>query len=342
MYQKHQMIPRGALSWDNSGNNKVYQGKQVAFAHDSLSIFSSLLIDDKELADRTGLFPAPGGPGGRPKMILTDYYAVFKASPYPEIAKGLIRYLMEPARHKEFIVATQGRYLPAYPKLTRTRSGPRARSSSRFARWRAKGGPLGWEGRMSPAFGEVVAQSLLGKAVHTMLVDNLSPGCRLQAARGDGRHLQADRRAGVARPPAPVREPPLRPVSGPAERGRCRRSCPAGAGESRVLDLVITGGLVLDGTGTPAAPADVGVTGGRIVAVGRLAGVRAARVIRADGRIVCPGFIDMHAHDDFDLPVNLPLAVREDAAGRDDPRHRQLRALPRAPRPGASPGYRRI
>ena len=64
MYQKHQMIPRGALSWDNSGNNKVYQGKQVAFAHDSLSIFSSLLIDDKELADRTGLFPRPGAPAG--------------------------------------------------------------------------------------------------------------------------------------------------------------------------------------------------------------------------------------------------------------------------------------
>ena len=39
-----------------------------------------------------------------------------------------------------------------------------------------EGWALGWEGRMSPAFGEVVAQSLLGKAVHTMLVDNLSPG----------------------------------------------------------------------------------------------------------------------------------------------------------------------
>jgi hypothetical protein len=118
MYQKRRMIPREVLSRDNSGNNKVYQGRQVAFAHDSLRIFSSLLIDDKHLAGRTGLFLAPGCPGGRPKMILTDCHAVFKAGPYPEIAKGLIRYLMEPAWHEEFIVATQGRYLPAFPQLT--------------------------------------------------------------------------------------------------------------------------------------------------------------------------------------------------------------------------------
>ena len=81
-----------------------------------------------------------------------------------------------------------------------------------------------------------------------------------------------------------------------------------------MLDLVITGGLVLDGTGAPAVPADLGVAGGRIVEVGRLTGVRATRTIHADGQIVCPGFIDMHAHDDFNLPVN-PLASEKTRQG---------------------------
>ena len=81
-----------------------------------------------------------------------------------------------------------------------------------------------------------------------------------------------------------------------------------------MLDLVITGGLVLDGTGAPAVAADVGVAGGRIVAVERLTGASAARVIRAEGRIVSPGFIDMHAHDDFNLPVN-PRAVEKTRQG---------------------------
>jgi N-acyl-D-amino-acid deacylase len=81
-----------------------------------------------------------------------------------------------------------------------------------------------------------------------------------------------------------------------------------------VLDLLITGSLVLDGTGAPAVPADVGVAGGRIVEVGRLGGTRAARTIRAGGRVVSPGFIDMHAHDDFNLPVN-PLAAEKTRQG---------------------------
>ena len=64
-----------------------------------------------------------------------------------------------------------------------------------------------------------------------------------------------------------------------------------------MLDLLIRGGLVIDGTGNPGFYAAVGVEGERVrILRGDLAGVDAARVIDATGRIVCPGFIDMHAH----------------------------------------------
>jgi len=62
-------------------------------------------------------------------------------------------------------------------------------------------------------------------------------------------------------------------------------------------DLVIRSGTVIDGTGAPARTADVAVDGDRIVAVGAVDG-RGAREIDADGALVLPGFVDIHAHYD--------------------------------------------
>lgn len=63
--------------------------------------------------------------------------------------------------------------------------------------------------------------------------------------------------------------------------------------EPPALDLIIQGGRVIDGTGSPARPADVAVADGRIVEVGDLSSERAERVIQADGLVLSPGFIDM-------------------------------------------------
>jgi N-acyl-D-amino-acid deacylase len=72
----------------------------------------------------------------------------------------------------------------------------------------------------------------------------------------------------------------------------------AGAGQSAPFDLLIRGGRVLDGTGNPWFPADIGVRDGRIVAVGPLPSATATRVVDATGKYVSPGFIDIHSHAD--------------------------------------------
>jgi N-acyl-D-amino-acid deacylase len=62
-------------------------------------------------------------------------------------------------------------------------------------------------------------------------------------------------------------------------------------------DLVIRGGTVFDGSGSPGVIGDVGINGDRIVAVGEINGT-GARTIDATGLYVTPGFIDMHSHSE--------------------------------------------
>ena len=67
-------------------------------------------------------------------------------------------------------------------------------------------------------------------------------------------------------------------------------------------DLVITGGVVVDGTGLARRRADVGVRDGRIVEVGHLSEpLDGAQVVDAEGLIIAPGIIDAHTHYDPQL-----------------------------------------
>ena len=69
-------------------------------------------------------------------------------------------------------------------------------------------------------------------------------------------------------------------------------------------DLLIRGGDVIDGTGTAARQVDVSVSAGRIVAIEPASSRPARREIDARGQVVAPGFIDIHTHSDFTLPLN--------------------------------------
>jgi len=69
-------------------------------------------------------------------------------------------------------------------------------------------------------------------------------------------------------------------------------------------DILIRGGRIFDGSGTPGAPGDVAITDGRIAAIGPALADRARRIIDADGLAVAPGFIDIKTHSDFTLPIN--------------------------------------
>lgn len=70
-----------------------------------------------------------------------------------------------------------------------------------------------------------------------------------------------------------------------------------------MFDIIIQGGLVIDGTGTKPQQIDIGITRDTITAIGGIDGAEAAETVDARGLHVCPGFIDSHSHSDFNILI---------------------------------------
>jgi N-acyl-D-amino-acid deacylase len=73
-------------------------------------------------------------------------------------------------------------------------------------------------------------------------------------------------------------------------------------------DLKITGGTIVDGTGKPGFVGDLGIKDGKVVAIGRAEGA-ATTTIDAKGKVVSPGFVDVHTHYDAQILWDRMLSI---------------------------------
>ena len=71
-----------------------------------------------------------------------------------------------------------------------------------------------------------------------------------------------------------------------------------------MIDVILAGGEVFDGSGGGAFKADIGIRDGRIACIGDLSEQQSVERIELNGLALCPGFIDLHTHSDFTLLVN--------------------------------------
>jgi multiple sugar transport system substrate-binding protein len=171
MYHKHRIIPKGAIAWDNQGNNKAYQSRQVIFVLNPSSIYAHLAESDKELYNITGMNPVPAGPAGAVEELTTAEWLLFRHNPYPEVAKGLVQYYMDPENLRVVIEEGGGRWGSPYPGMYNSDFWQRPA----FQHWRVmlqRGRLFASPGTQNAAAGEVLATSVLARMMHRVLVEN--------------------------------------------------------------------------------------------------------------------------------------------------------------------------
>jgi multiple sugar transport system substrate-binding protein len=171
MFNKHKIIPKGSIAWDNTGNNKAYQSRQVIFVLNPTSIYAHLADSDKELYNVTGLLPIPAGPAGAIEEITTAEWLLFKHNPYPEVAKGLAEYWMAPENLRVMIEEGDGRWGPPYTGMYDSEFWKR----SVFQHWRTmleRGQLFSSPGTTNAASGEVIATHVIARMMHRVLVES--------------------------------------------------------------------------------------------------------------------------------------------------------------------------
>ena len=76
-----------------------------------------------------------------------------------------------------------------------------------------------------------------------------------------------------------------------------------------MFDIVIKHGKIVDGTGSPWFIADIGIKQGKIEKIGVIEPEEGKSLIDANGLVVSPGFVDIHSHSDFILPLSTFTSV---------------------------------
>src|SRR2546427_13433 len=122
--------------------------------------------------DTTGLMPVPAGPKGAVNQIDTWAYGAFKKTPYPDLAKGLLEYFMQPANYDKIIQSTGGRWVPVYKRLFDSPFWKEKPAFKHFIKMAETGVPVSYAGSPTPAAGEVLNTHLIPKMIQRVLVDN--------------------------------------------------------------------------------------------------------------------------------------------------------------------------
>jgi ABC-type glycerol-3-phosphate transport system substrate-binding protein len=121
MYNDAKIIPPDSIgATPTNWNNEAYQKGRALAIINPPTVYGFLAVNDKELLDKTGLYPLPAGPGGSYTELTYKDFVIYKKAKNAEKAKEALLYFMEPERYRTYTESVIGRSVPVYKDLTKT------------------------------------------------------------------------------------------------------------------------------------------------------------------------------------------------------------------------------
>lgn len=117
MYNDDKIIPPAVVQWDNGGNNNAFQGGQVVWTSNALSIYGWLQNNKPDIAKVTQLKSYPKGPAGTFGQVDVWCVTAWKSTKQADNVRQLMDYLVNPDNHAKRIQDLHPRFTPIYQDL---------------------------------------------------------------------------------------------------------------------------------------------------------------------------------------------------------------------------------
>jgi len=174
-------IPPSAINWGDPDNNSAFFSKQIVMTSNASVSIPAAKADDKQLYQHDIVTMAqPNGPDGKPvtSLVAVKEAIIPKGAPHVDVAKDFLGFMVQPDNLNRYLVAGRGRWLPVMPEIV---------ESEPF--WRASGDPHvpvavkqeidgptePWPMAYNPAFGQVNAEEVWGKAEGEVITSGVTP-----------------------------------------------------------------------------------------------------------------------------------------------------------------------
>jgi multiple sugar transport system substrate-binding protein len=118
LFSEDKVIPPGATSWDDGGNNMAFQSEQLIMTSNPTSVYNWLLQNKPELAKGTKFYSYPAGPAGSFGQVDVWGQGIFKNGKGGDGARVLLTSFIDPTWYAEYInKGLKGRFVPAFKDM---------------------------------------------------------------------------------------------------------------------------------------------------------------------------------------------------------------------------------